>query len=248
MGYFVFSEKDKTDFCYYRKGNTMKRIITSVLILAFAVALLASCNEQEVTDISSGMAESSVVESTAAENSAFESSVAEDSSEEESKRADIVPDFEIPEFDINNVIYCETCDNITLDFDGNMPYPDFFGLAGLLHNMYAYSDYFCSDTVIPEDKYVYMAFSLYKEAKNKLAKEEMCEILEAFGYVENTEVNSFMDDEALATTTAGYIPYIAIEPLRKYLKENELAFCYTWLRDDCISNEECGYDYYNFGP
>ncbi len=237
MGYFVFSEKD------IRKGNTMKRIITSVLILAFAVALLASCNGQEAPDISSSIAESSVVESSVAE-----SSVAEDSSEEESKRADIVLNFEIPEFDINNVIYCETCDNITLDMDENIPYPDFFGLAGLLHNMYAYSDYFRSDTVIPEDKYVYMAFSFYKEAKNKLAKEELCEILEAFGYVENTEVNSFMDDEAIATTTAGYIPYIAIEPLRKYLEENELAACYTWLRDDCISNEECGYDYYDFGP
>ncbi|MBR6783399.1 MAG: hypothetical protein IKM32_01780, partial [Clostridia bacterium] len=92
----------------------MKRIITTFLMLAFAVALLASCNGQEAPDISSGMAESSVVESSVAE-----SSVAEDSSEEESKRADIVPDFEIPEFDINNVIYCETCDNITLDFDGN---------------------------------------------------------------------------------------------------------------------------------
>ena len=243
MGHFAFS---KTKSILKSKGvlPMKKHIITSLLILALIVILLASCNEQETSEASANISESSVVES-----SVVESSVVEYNSEaEDSKHANIILNFEIPEFDIKNVIYCDQCANWTLDMD---PYPhdvSLYGLVELLHNKYAYNDYFRTDTLIPEDKYVYMALSLYREAKNKLTKEELCAILNAFGYKENTEAIPFMDDEVLTTTTAGYIPYVAIAPLSKHLEENELVACYTWLSKDCISNEKCTYDYYDFGP
>ena len=54
-----------------------KHIITLLLILALAVSLLASCNEQETSEASANISESSVVESSVVESSVVESNTEE---------------------------------------------------------------------------------------------------------------------------------------------------------------------------
>ena len=217
----------------------MKKLITFVLVLALAASMLVSCNKQ-----SEEASASSTAESSTAESSTAESSTAESSATEESGLENIVLDYEIPEFDIGKVLYCEKC---TLQgHEENTG--EGFGVLWLTHNCFEFRDNFVEYIFLGKnnetfgEKYVYAAFMPYQKImENKLSREEMCEILKAFGFVESAEAVELMDGETRATATAGYFPMASYNALKDYLKKAEYAVGISWLSEDCITNKECRY-------
>ena len=217
----------------------MKKLISLALILALAASMLVSCNKQ-----SEETPESSAVESSLEESSLAESSTPESSTAEESGSADIVLDYEIPEFDIGKVLYCEKC---TLQgHEENTG--EGFGVLWLTHNCFEFRDNFVEYIFLGKnnetlgEKYVYAAFMPYQKImENKLSREEMREILKAFGFVESAEAVELMDGETRATATAGYFPMASYNALKDYLIKAEYAVGISWLSEDCIANKECRY-------
>ncbi len=205
----------------------MKKTLALILILTFTVASLASCNNAE-PEASSSVAESSTPESSTAE---------------ESGSADIVLDYEIPEFDMEKVLYCDKC---TLQgHEENAG--EAMGISWLIHNYFEFTDtfggymYLNKDEIIGE-KYIYVAFMPYQKIMEyELGREEMCEILKAFGFVESAEAVELMDTETRLTATAGYFPMVSYHALRNYLKDKGYSVGLAWLSEDCIANKECRY-------
>lgn len=222
----------------------MKKLITFVLILAIAVSMLVSCNKQEEETPESSAVESSNFESASPESSAIETTTPESSATEESGLENIVLDYEIPEFDMEKVLYCEKC---TLQgHEENTG--EGFGVLWLTHNCFEFRDNFAEyifwgkNNETLGEKYVYAEFMPYQKImENKLSREEMLEILKAFGFVESAEAVELMDDETRATATVGYFPMASYNALKDYLRKAEYAVGISWLSEDCITNKECRY-------
>lgn len=221
----------------------MKKLITFVLILALAASMLVSCNKQSEEASASSTAESSTAESSTVECIVIETTTPESSATEESGLENIVLDYEIPEFDIGKVLYCEKC---TLQgHEENTG--EGFGVLWLTHNCFEFRDNFAEYIFWGKDeefgeKYIYAAFIPYQKImENKLSREEMLEILKAFGFVESAEAVELMDGGTRATATAGYFPMASYNALKDYLIKAEYAVGISWLSEDCIANKECRY-------
>ncbi len=217
----------------------MKKLISLILFLAVIASCLASCTETEnessvdAPDESETVTESSLTDEEGSAESTDENS---EQSEEET--------IEIPEFDINNVLYCSVCvgpeegcvgvdDVVNVGGEEESDY----GFKQNFHNYKRYPKY---DEEAFKTAYLYVVVILYS-SDNNVPKEALCDFLEAYGYVENEEKTTALGEiEGVEQATVGYLPWIMLQKLSSDCRSDEYKVYYSWLSEDCLG-ENCGY-------
>lgn len=219
----------------------MKKITSLILLIALIVSCFASCAETENEGSVDTPDESSVV--TESETVAESSLTVEESSEEENPEQS-EETIEIPEFDINNVLYCSVCvgpeegyvavDDV--EKVGGEEESD-YGFKQNFHNYKRYPKY---DEEAFKTAYLYVIVILYS-SDNNVPKEVLCDFLEAYGYVENKEKTTALGEiEGVEQATVGYLPWIMLQKLSSDCRSDEYKVYYSWLSKSCLG-EDCQY-------
>lgn len=219
----------------------MKKITSLILLIALIVSCFASCTETENEGSVDIPDESSVV--TESETVAESSLTVEESSEEENPEQS-EETIEIPEFDINNVLYCSVCvgpeegyvavDDV--EKVGGEEESD-YGFKQNFHNYKRYPKY---DEEAFKTAYLYVIVILYS-SDNNVPKEVLCDFLEAYGYVENKEKTTALGEiEGVEQATVGYLPWIMLQKLSSDCRSDEYKVYYSWLSKSCLG-EDCQY-------
>ncbi|MBQ5837182.1 MAG: hypothetical protein IIW39_00780 [Clostridia bacterium] len=213
----------------------MKKLITLILIFSLAIACLVSCAETEneisvdIPDESSVVTESSLT-------------VEESSEEENSEQSEET--IEIPEFDINNVLYCSVCVGPE---EGCVAVDDVVNVGGEEESDYGFKQNFHNYKIYPKydeeafkTAYLYVIVILYS-SDNNVPKEVLCDFLEAYGYVENKEKTTALGEiEGVEQATVGYLPWIMLQKLSSDCRSDEYKVYYSWLSKSCLG-EDCQY-------
>ena len=222
----------------------MKKLTVLILIFSLALACLVSCSETEnessvdIPDESSVATESE----TATESSLTVEESSAESTEENPEQSEET--IEIPEFDINNVLYCSVCvgpeegyvavDDV--EKVGGEEESD-YGFKQNFHNYKRYPKY---DEEAFKTAYLYVIVILYS-SDNNVPKEVLCDFLEAYGYVENKEKTTALGEiEGVEQATVGYLPWIMLQKLSSDCRSDEYKVYYSWLSKSCLG-EDCQY-------
>lgn len=217
----------------------MKKLISLILFFTLIVSCLASCAETE-TESSVDVPNESV---SVTESSLTDEESDTESTDENSEQSEET--IEIPEFDINNVLYCSVCvgpeeGGVEVNDDvvnvGGEEESD-YGFKQNFHNYRRYPNY---DEETFKTAYLYVVVILYS-SDNNVPKEALCDFLEAYGYVENEEKTTALGEiEGVEQATVGYLPWIMLQKLSSDCRSDEYKVYYSWLSEDCLG-ENCQY-------